>query len=125
VAAVASGATARVEAPRRRAPAARRTPRRRQRARRGVFGGVVWIAGLAVLLAGVVALNVAVLRLNVRLDELARERATIRAANDALSAELSSATATAQIETLARRRLGLVSAEPEQWTYVQLDPRAR
>jgi cell division protein FtsB len=124
VAAVA-GATARVEAPARRTPAVSRTTRRRRAARKGVFGGVVWIAGLAVLLAGVVALNVAVLRLNVRLDELARERTTIRAANDALSAQLSSATAMAKVETLARRRLGLVPAEPEQWSYVQLDPRAK
>jgi len=55
------------------------------------------------LLAGVVALNVAVLRLNVRLDELAHQRANVRAANAALSAQVSSATATAQVETLAAR----------------------
>jgi cell division protein FtsL len=88
-----------------------------------LFGGVVWIAALAGLLAGIVALNVAVLRLNVSLDQLARERATIRAGNAALSAQLSTATATSQIEMLARRRLGLVPAEPEQMTY--LDLRAR
>ena len=85
-----------------------------------MVGGVVWIVLLAVLLAGVVALNVAVLRLNVRLDGLGHERANIRAANAALSAQLSSATATAQIETLARRRLGLVPVEPEDMTYVDL-----
>ena len=50
--------------------------RRRPRAaskRRRIDRGVLWIAGLAVLLAGVVAVNVAVLQLNVRLDELGRE----------------------------------------------------
>lgn len=86
---------------------------------------MVWIATLAVLLAGVVALNVAVLRLNVRLDELAQERRTLRAGNAALSAQLSSATAMSEIETLARRKLGLAQAEPEQMTYVRLDPRAK
>jgi hypothetical protein len=79
----------------------------------------VWIAGVAVLLAGVVALNVAVLRLNVRLDELAHERANLRAGNAALAAQLSTATATAQVEALANRRLGLVRVEPEQ-PYVDL-----
>jgi cell division protein FtsL len=124
VAAVASGAS--LEAPVRGAPSAPARPRRRARQkRRSVFGGVVWIAGLAVLLAGVVALNVAVLRLNVRLDELAQDRRTLRAGNAALSAQLSTATATDQIETLARRKLGLERAEPEQWSYVQLDPRAK
>jgi cell division protein FtsL len=124
VAAIASGAS--LEAPVRGAPAAPVRPRRTARPRRrSVFGGVVWIAGLAVLLAGVVALNVAVLRLNVSLDELAQERRTLRAGNAALSAELSSATATDQIERLARRKLGLERAEPEQWSYVQLDPRAK
>jgi hypothetical protein len=117
---VASGAAIRVEAPirpRPAAPAAR--PRRRER-RRGLFGGVVWIAGLGLLLAGVVALNVAVLRLNVRLDALTHERANVRATNAALSAQLSTATATAQVEALAARKLGLAPAEPEQMTYVDL-----
>jgi cell division protein FtsL len=126
VAAWSGGATARVEAPTARTTTEPARPRRRVRARRvGLFGGVVWIVGLAVLLAGVVALNVAVLRLNVRLDELVQERRTLRAGNAALSAQLSSASATSEIETLARRRLGLVQAEPEQMTYVQLDPRAK
>jgi hypothetical protein len=106
----------RVEAP----PLRRSAARPRRERRRGVLGGVLWIAGLAGLLAGVVALNVAVLRLNVRLDELAHQRANVRAANAALSAQLSSATATAQVETLAARRLGLVPVEPEQMTYVDL-----
>jgi hypothetical protein len=111
-------ATAPVAAPARRAPGA---PRSRRRASRpGVLGGVVWIAGLALLLAGVVALNVAVLRLNVRLDGLAHERANLRAGNAALSAQISSATAAAQVEALAGRRLGLVPVEPDQTEYVDL-----
>lgn len=124
MAAVAGGA-ARVEAPlRRRTSPAPARPRRVER-QRGVFGGVVWIAGLALLLAGVVALNVAVLRLNVRLDELSQERTTIRAANAALAARLSSAAANAQVQALAGRRLGLVPAEQEQMTYVELGARSR
>jgi cell division protein FtsL len=124
--ATAVGTTARAAAPARRAPASpARVRRRRQARRRGLFGSVLWIAGLAVLLAGVVALNVAVLRLNVNLDELARQRTTLRDANAALSAQLSSATSTSQIELMAHRRLGLAPAEPEQTTYVQLDPRAK
>jgi hypothetical protein len=112
-------ATAPVAAPARRAPGA--APRSRRRASRpGVLGGVVWIAGLALLLAGVVALNVAVLRLNVRLDGLAHERANLRAGNAALSAQISSATAAAQVEALAGRRLGLVPVEPDQTEYVDL-----
>jgi cell division protein FtsL len=101
-----------------------RRPRpQRQRARRpSLLGGVLSIAALAVLLAGVVALNVAVLQLNLRLDELARERANLRAANASLAAQLSSAAATPQVEALAQERLGLVPATPEQTTYVELDP---
>ena len=117
-------AVAPAQAPVRR-PAAAEPARPRARARRpGVFGGVVWIAGVAILLAGVVALNVAVLRLNVRLDELTRERATIRAGSAALAAQLSTATATAQVEALANRRLGLVRVEPEQ-PYVDLGAPAK
>jgi hypothetical protein len=114
-----ASAAAQVEAPVRRPAGPASRPRRRERGR-GVFGGVVWIAGLGLLLAGVVALNVAVLRLNVRLDELTHERANVRATNAALSAQLSTATATAQVEALAARKLGLVPAEPEQMTYLDL-----
>ena len=117
---MATGVALPVESPvRRRTPAPAARPRRRAR-RRGLFGGVVWIAGLGLLLAGVVALNVAVLRLNVRLDELTHERANVRATNAALSAQLSTATATAQVEALAARRLGLARAEQEQMSYVDL-----
>ena len=83
----------------------------------------MWIVALAALLAGVVALNVAVLQLNVRLDRIARERTDLRAANAALAARLSIARSTPQIEQLARRRLGLVQATPEQTFYVELPPR--
>ena len=95
-------------------------PRRRAEPRKGIFGSAVWIAFLAVLLAGVVALNVAVLRLNMQLDELGRERADLRAANAALASRYSSVHATARIQALARTRLGLVPAKPEDTTYVQL-----
>ena len=119
-------AAARVEpAPRRRSPPRPRpaTPVRRQRQERaGILGGVVWIVALAALLAGVVALNVAVLRLNMRLDELSRQRTELRAANAALSSQLSSAAAGPQVEALARSRLGLVEAPPEQTYYVDLAP---
>jgi cell division protein FtsL len=103
-------------------PKPRRRPRprtRREEAPR-VFGGVVWIVFVAVLLTGVVALNVAVLRLNVQLDQLGRERASIRAENAAIASRLSSAHATARIEALARTELGLVRAEPDDTTYVRL-----
>ena len=72
------------------------------------------------LLAGVVALNVAVLRLNMQLDELGRERENLRAENAALASRYSSVHATARIQDLARTKLGLVPAEPEDTSYVQL-----
>lgn len=102
---------------------ARPAPRRRAAERPDLLGGVLWIVVFGVLLAGVVALNVAVLELNVRLDRAARERADLRAANAALAAQVSSAQSTPQIEQLARRRLGLVPAAPEQTEYVELSPR--
>ena len=104
-------------------PAAKPTPRARTRQRVAPLGGVLWIALLAALLAGVVALNVAVLQANIRLDELAKERADLVGANAELSSQLSSAGATPQVEALARRRLGLEPATPEQTTYVELKPR--
>ena len=84
----------------------------------------MWIAAVAALLAGVVALNVAALELNVRLDELGSERANLRAENARLSSQLSSAAATAQIEALAVKRLGLVLATNDRTTYVELAPTA-
>ena len=99
-----------------------RAPRRRQQQAqpRAVIGGVVWIAVIAALLAGVVALNVAVLGLNLQLDRLGREKVELRARNAQLAARLSSAAAPPRIGALARSRLGLVSAGPEQTTYVEL-----
>jgi hypothetical protein len=78
--------------------------------------GVLWIVVVGVLLAGVVALNVAVLQLNVRLDQLARERATLRDQNAALESQSSSAKASLQAR--ATTRLGVVSASDV--TFVKL-----
>ena len=100
--------------PRRPRPVAR-APRERR-----VFGGVVWIGTVAVLLTGIVALNVAVLRLNMRLDELGREKATLRAETAALASRFSSSHATARIQGLARTELGLVAAASEDTEYVDL-----
>ena len=110
-------------APPKRRPSPRPAPSRRSRARPRVFGSALWIGFLALLLAGVVALNVAVLRLNMQLDELGRERANLRADNAALASRYSSEHATARIQAVARDRLGLVPATPEDTTYVQLDRR--
>jgi cell division protein FtsL len=107
-----------VAAPRRRPP--RPAPKRRARTR--PFGGVVWIVLLAVLLGGVVAVNVAVLQLNVRLDELGRERVELQGETNRLSSQLSSASATARIESQAKSKLGLVQADPALAYHVQLAP---
>ncbi|MDH4176937.1 MAG: cell division protein FtsL [Thermoleophilia bacterium] len=103
--------------------------RRRARARGGAKArrsrfpeGVVWIVVVAALLAGVVAVNVAVLQLNVELDRLGVERAQLRADNARLRARLSSASASIRIETQARARLGVESADPLLTTYVDLAP---
>lgn len=114
---------ARVEAPRERPHPARPRPRARPRpsARPALLGGVVWIVLLAALLGGIVALNVAALQLNMRLDELGREKAELRATNTALASQLSSAGSAPQIEVLAQKRLGLEpAADP---TYVRLQVR--
>jgi cell division protein FtsL len=107
-------------------PQPRPAPKRRARARRrGLAGGVVWIALTAVLLTGVVALNVAVLRLNVRLDQVNAERTRLRAEKQALASELSMAAASPRIQLQARRQFGLMPADPTGTTYVRLRPRAR
>jgi cell division protein FtsL len=67
----------------------------------GVIGG---------LLAGIVALNVAVLQLRIERGHVSSEMEKIRAENDAVRAELSTAKASARIESLARGRLGLVES---------------
>jgi hypothetical protein len=104
------------------APVVRTRPRPAPRARpqRRMTGSVVWIGALALLLAGVVAMNVTVLRLNMRLDQLGRERADLRAGNAALLSRLSSAAATDRIQQLAAKRLGYVPATPDQTSYVPL-----
>jgi cell division protein FtsL len=103
----------------------RAAAKRRPARSKGVAGGVVWIVFVTALLAGVVALNVAVLRLNVELDGLAREKQELRAGNNELSSRLAGLEASGRIESLARTQLGLVPAEPDQTTYVTLDPAAR
>lgn len=100
-------------------PAPRLALRQVRRARR-VRGGVLWIGVIAALLAGVVATNVAVLRLNMKLDQLGRERADLKAQTAALSSQLSSAAAAPHIQRLAAKQLGLVQAEPEQMHYLTL-----
>jgi cell division protein FtsL len=106
-------------------PGPKPAPKRRPRARRGLAGGVIWIAVVAVLLAGVVALNVAVLRLNVQLDRLDTQRAQLRAERQALASQISMAAASPRIQQLALKRFGLVPANPAETTYVRLGPRAR
>ena len=119
-----SEAVVHAPAPARTAPRGRnRTPARTRPRRRGIAGGVLSIAVVAVLLAGVVALNVAVLRLNVRLDEQGARRSKLRADNAALSSQLSSAASSPRIQSLAQSRLGLVIADPALTQYVDLGHR--
>jgi cell division protein FtsL len=103
---------------------AKPTPARRTQGRparsKGVAGGIAWIVFVTALLAGVVALNVAVLRLNVQLDDLAREKHDLRASNSELASRLAAVEASGRIQALARSRLGLIPAEPDQTTYVRL-----
>jgi len=106
-------------------PRPKPAPRRRPQARRGVAGGVVWIAIVAVLLAGVVALNVAVLRLNVQLDTLDTQRAHLRAEKQALASQLAMTAASPRIQLQAQKQFGLVPANPAETTYVRLRPRSR
>lgn len=81
---------------------------------------MVSIVLFAVLLSGVVAVNVAVLRLNLELDRAGQERSELKADIAGLRAQLSSASATARIERLARKELGLVEADPETTVYLRL-----
>lgn len=80
----------------------------------------MWIVVIAALLAGAVALNVAVLRSNLRLDDLGRQRAKLRAENAALASTLASANATARIQRLAHAKWGVVPADPALTEYVHL-----
>ena len=94
-----------------------RVAARRRSSSRRMAGGLAWIVVSAVLLTGVVALNVVVLRLNMQLDRAGRDRANLRAENQLLQAQVSSAAASARIQTLARAR-GFVPAS--ETTYVDL-----
>jgi len=104
------------------APRPRPRPRPRAERRPRVASGVVWIAVIAALLVGVVFMNVAVLRLNIRLDQLGRDRAGLRADNAQLASQLSSAQAAARIQALARKELGVQPALAQETTYVRLKP---
>lgn len=81
---------------------------------------MLWIVLFAALLAGVVAVNVAVLRLNLEQDQAGRERSELRADIARLRSELSSAAASARIELVAQKELGLVQADPETTVFVRL-----
>ncbi|MGH3077355.1 MAG: cell division protein FtsL [Gaiellaceae bacterium] len=100
-----------------------RATRSRTRSRprpRILAGGVVWIVLFAVLLAGVVAVNVSVLRLNIELDQVGRERSELKGDIAGLRSGLSSASATARIERIAEKELGLEQADPDTTTYLRL-----
>lgn len=86
-------------------------------------GGAVWIVLMAVLLTGVVALNVAVLRLNLNFEDLAQERARLRAENAELSLKLATRVSSPRTRSLAERALGLASADPSTTTYLDLSGR--
>jgi hypothetical protein len=107
-------------------PTARRTSSRRATAATArsasTAGGLLWIFVVAALAAGVVAVNVAVLRLNVALDKSSRQRLELQADVAGLQSALSTAAANAQIGGDGQRRLGLVPADPNSTTYVQLGP---
>jgi cell division protein FtsB len=94
--------------------------RRRRKARRGVGRGVIWIILLAALLAGVVAVNLAVLRQNMQIENLAKKRVELIGRNQDLRSRLSQATSSSNIDRLARTKLGLVQAAPDQTTYIRL-----
>ena len=81
---------------------------------------MLWIVLFAALLAGVVAVNVTELRLNLQLDEVGRERSTLRAEIADLRSELSSNSATARIERIATTELGLAQPDPESIIFVRL-----
>ncbi|MFO7572909.1 MAG: cell division protein FtsL [Gaiellaceae bacterium] len=92
----------------------------RARPRLLLGGGILWIVLFGALLAGVVAVNVTVLRLNVQLDQAAREQSQLKADIAGLRSQLSSASASARIESRARKDLGLVPADPDTIVYVEL-----
>jgi cell division protein FtsL len=119
-------APAPVHAPSRRRPrpvaapaaGARRTPRTRASGRR-LTGGIVWISLFAALLVGIVALNVAVLRTNMHVNNLDKLELQLRAENQALASQVSSAASAQRIESTARK-LGLIPAPATDTSYLDV-----
>ncbi len=97
---------------------ARRATRTRASGRR-LTGGIVWISVFAVLLTGVVALNVAVLRTNMAVSKFDKQELQLRAENQALQSQVSSAASARLIEATARK-LGLVPAPATDTSYLDL-----
>jgi hypothetical protein len=64
-----------------------------------------------------------VLRLNLRFDELTQERAQLRAENAELSSNLAARTSSPRTSSLAKRRLGLVPADPSTREFLDLRKR--
>jgi cell division protein FtsL len=81
---------------------------------------LLWIGVVGGLLTGIVALNVAVLQLRIERGRIGSEITKIRAENDGLRAELSTAKASGRVESLARARLGLI--ERADVVYLRLAP---
>jgi cell division protein FtsL len=102
------------------APPARAAARPQRRvAPRRLTGGIVWISVFAVLLTGIVALNVAVLRLNMNVSRLDKQEIQLRAENQALASQVSSAASARRIESTAQK-LGLVPAPATDTSYLDL-----
>ena len=99
-------------------PVRRAAPRARPAGRR-LTGGIVWISVFAVLLTGVVALNVAVLRTNMHVSKLDKQELQLRAENQALASQVSSAGSAQRIESTARK-LGLVPAAAADTSYLDV-----
>jgi cell division protein FtsB len=78
---------------------------------------------IGTLLAGIVALNVAALQLRIERGKVTADIAKIRAENESLRAELSSARAPGRVEASALADFGLVEAGNP--TYVKLPPPGR
>ena len=74
---------------------------------------------VGVLLTGVVALNVAVLRTNMHVSRLDKQELQLRAENQALASQVSSAGSARRIEATARK-LGLVPATAADMSYLDL-----
>ena len=104
-------------------PSVAARPRFVPRSRPRVAAGLLWIFTLAALLAGIVALNVSALRLGIESQQLDGRAQQLRANNEDLASELSSAGAAGRVQTFAIHRLGLVA--PAATSYVRLPPPKR